>query len=470
MKKRTLLYTLLITMALYARAQNLNKSDLLADLQFLNKAIVKAHPTQIRYPNPALLDSITRIINTNAPESMSYRDYEYYIRRALMQVGCMHTYIKPRKAKSNTKPYFFPVNLFASGDSLYVSESPEDSLKYQFRKGDRVLSIQEKPAPDIIHELIQYQPVDGKSWAFGYRLLNYKARILLTRKFGRDSVFTVKLMTKNGIKEEHWSNTLKVVKQTRVQKDTTHYTFKSKGLTFHYINSATACIKISSFNKKGYKKFYKKVFQELNSKKTTALIIDIRDNLGGNRFNASKLLSYLIKEDIKYDIVRANGKMMRYLNFPNKLKFGSSYLYYDLAHLHLRSKTKNGLVQFHCQIKKQKTGFEGQTVVLANGYSTSSSVILASNLRHHANNVTIIGEQTGGGESGINGGSYPTLVLPKSKIVIQTSTYHFQFNNKANNRNGLMPDIPVTYNSTNFFTEDLELKAALDYLKNTKQH
>jgi hypothetical protein len=471
MKCWRLILIVFSSIILKASAQTFTRQDLLTDLTFLNKAIVTAHPSQIRYPNSVLLDSIIRTV-TNAKQDavLSNHEYEYTIRKALVQLGCMHTFItQPLMPRMKRKLYTFPVSLYVSDDSLYALDWPKEAAGVHFEKGTRIVSINGVSSKDIVQRLTAHQAPDGYTKAFGNRLFNYNSKALLTNWFGTDSVFKVRNATVVN-HTDNWAYNLKTQKTVPQKKDSVHAVMKGKKETFGWIDNHVAYLKITAFKNRRYKRFYKNVFKKLKAKDTHHLVIDLRDNLGGNRFNGACLLSYLMKEDAYYDIIRSKKTVMPFLNFSNKLKFAFSYFFYDVGRIHRRSKTENGDVTFHCKIKKRKTVFEGQVVVLTNGYSSSTSAIVASNLRHHAKQVTIIGEQTGGGESGINGGSYPTLYLPKSKIGIQFATYYFLFDNRANNRNGLVPDISVKSTWHNFLSEDIELKAALDYLKNTIQH
>jgi hypothetical protein len=455
---------LLILTVTTAYTQVFTKTMLLTDLQYLNTIVTESHPTKVKYSNTNPLDSLISSIQQEAPETFKYRDYELYIRKALMQVQCMHTYIT-KPAKNKQLYYNFPVRLFASNDTLYIAESSLDSVTYQFKKGDIIESINGKSAKEIISNLIQYQPTDGKSTAFGYRLFNYNSQRLMQLFYSADSAFKVNYMHQTKRISENWSPNLKTLKAPIIKQDSALLSIKGNQSVFKLLPNNTGYLQISSFKKKHYKSFYAKVFNVLKEKNCSNLIIDLRDNLGGNRFNATELLSYVINESTSYDIIRPTTKLKKHLKFKERLKFASSFIFYDVMQLHSRSKTENGLVTFKCAINRKSEIFNGKIILLVNGYTGSSSVIVASNIKHHAKNVTLIGEQTAGGESSINGGSYPTLFLPQSKIGIQYATYFFQFDTHVNNRNGLIPNSTICYTYKTFLTTDLELQTALQQLK-----
>lgn len=464
MRHLALLIFLFVSSVTTAYSQVFTKTMLINDLHYLNKVVSESHPSKVKYSNTNPLDSLIGNIQQEAPKTFNYREYELYIRKALIQIQCMHTYIT-KPAKNKQLYYNFPVRLFASNDTLYIAESPLDSLNYQFRKGDIIESINGKSAKEIISNLIQYQPTDGKSTAFGYRVFNNNSQRLVKLFYSADSTFKINFTHYAKLISESWSPHLKILKPAIIKQDSALLSIKGNQSIFKLLPNNTGYLQISHFKKKHYKSFYAKVFKVLKEKNCSNLIIDLRDNLGGNRFNATKLLSHVINESTSYTIIRPNTKLKKQLKFKERFKFASSFIFYDVMRLHRRSKTENGLVKFKCAVNRKSEIFNGKITLLINGYTGSSSVIVASNIKHHAKNVTLIGEQTAGGESSINGGSYPALFLPQSKIGIQYATYFFQFDNAANNRNGLIPNFTIRHTYKTFLTTDLELQTALQQLK-----
>lgn len=450
-------------------AQQKSKADLLQDIRFLNKALTPSHPTQLKYPTPQLHQELLETIEKNTNDSIDASYYELCLRNAVAAVRCAHTYItKPPFFKKKQKIIAFPFQLFASNDSLYVADEAIDTSRTLVRKGSCIEAINGIDAATIVQALVKYQSTDGTALSFGYRLINLNNRALIGRFYGRgDSSFQVQFKKGTDVLTETWQPSLRLKsKANAIPKPKADATvLKGSQAYFKLLNETTGYLKIEHFSNRHYKSFYKKVMRTLQEKNCKHLIIDVKDNLGGNRYNASCLLAYFIKEPAHYNIIRPNSKIIKYLNFSNACKFMLSYLYYDVGHFYQRRKNENGKVLFKNTIHPHRTTFDGNVVVLVNGYSSSSSVILANNLKYHGRATTIIGEQPMGGESGINGGSYPKLKLPKSGTRLQTSTYAFEFDNAAHNQSGLLPNILIKKNYQTFSDETLELNAALTFLK-----
>ncbi len=459
----------LIMYSTFYLVQQKSKADLLQDIRFLNQALIPSHPTQLKYPTAQLNQTLLETIEKNTNDSIDASYYELCLRNAVAAVRCAHTYItKPPFSKKKQKTFTFPFQLFASNDSLYVADEAIDTSKTLVRNGSCIESINGMDAANIVRALVKYQPADGTALSFGYRLINLNSRALIGRFYGQsDSSFRVQFKSGSNVLTEVWNNTLrlksKVNATPKPKADAT--VLKGSQAYFKLINETTGYLKIEHFSNRYYKSFYKKVMRTLQEKNCKHLIIDVKDNLGGNRYNAACLLAYLIKEPAHYNIIRPNSKIIKYLNFSNACKFMLSYLYYDLGHFYQRRKNENRKVLFKNTIRPHRQTFNGNVVVLVNGYSSSSSVILANNLKYHGHSATFVGEQPMGGESGINGGSYPQLKLPKSGARLQTSTYAFEFDNAANNPSGLVPNITIKKNYQNFWDETLELNAALNFLK-----
>ncbi|MBK7668626.1 MAG: hypothetical protein IPJ32_15555 [Sphingobacteriaceae bacterium] len=65
-------------------------------------------------------------------------------------------------------------------------------------------------------------------------------------------------------------------------------------------------LKVKSFKSSRYKKVYRKVFRNLRKNKTEHLVIDLRNNGGGNLENSYKLVKYLLdsEQTVTFEISR----------------------------------------------------------------------------------------------------------------------------------------------------------------------
>ena len=94
---------------------------------------------------------------------------------------------------------------------------------------------------------------------------------------------------------------------------------------------------------------------------------------------------------------------------------------------------------------KRQNHFDGKLYVITDGFTATASSMLPSCLKQHTNAI-FIGNQASGGYNGNNGGSFPIITLPKSKIEIIFPAYRLILDKKSENRAGIIPGINVRSN------------------------
>jgi C-terminal processing protease CtpA/Prc len=81
--------------------------------------------------------------------------------------------------------------------------------------------------------------------------------------------------------------------------------------------------------------------------------------------------------------------------------------------------------------------------LLTGGYSFSATTLFASVVKGQEN-VTVVGEETGGGYYGNNGVFIPEMILPNSKLRVRLPLYRIVNNkNYPKNGQGVLPDVEI---------------------------
>ena len=94
--------------------------------------------------------------------------------------------------------------------------------------------------------------------------------------------------------------------------------------------------------------------------------------------------------------------------------------------------------------------------------------MLTSWLKQHGN-TTFVGEQAGGGYNGNNGGSFPILNLPASKVKINFPAYRLILDPASDNRKGVILNVQPPVNIKDIIqTRDVEMKTILNIIKSNK--
>jgi C-terminal processing protease CtpA/Prc len=171
----------------------------------------------------------------------------------------------------------------------------------------------------------------------------------------------------------------------------------------------TAILKISSFDpdilqsryQQDYRRAMDSVFLWLERMRITRLVVDLRDNQGGDFPPGRYLLAYLLATPASFLFGGPEARVIR-----------------PAAHR-----------------------FAGKLVVLVNGGSFSSTAIVAAILEREKRAV-FVGEETGGNKYLISGDPAEVL-LPHTGISCSISTVIFRIGKGVNNGHGVMPEYRV---------------------------
>lgn len=460
---------LFLLLTISVQGQQLSKSNLLEDLRFLDKAVQNGHPVNYRRAEKITFDSLILAVERHFPDSLSWRQYEAAIRFAVWEIGCVHTSVKksPLKSKETQPKGFFPLDVFTDGKRLFVSST--DSVLWA---GDEILSINGVSSQRIVDSMLRYKSPDGRSITFARQIINRNFPALYYIYFGVSASYEIAFSRGGQTHTLQLNGKGKSALSTKEWKPGSpaglEKIYEGKEAYFGMLPGNVAYLKLDAFKKK-YKPFYRKMFRHLEKNPPAQLIIDLRDNLGGSRAHAEALLSHLIARKTSYDVIRPKNNLGDYLKGKEKMKFWMSFIFYDVKALFKRKKLADG-VSFTYKVKPKKKVLDQQPIyLLVNGYTASSSTIVATYLKHY-NHAIVIGEQTSGGEFRNNGGSYPNLILPRSGIEIRTSTYRLEYDFAQPGDSGIVPDYEIVYDHQNFLKSDLELQKALELIDAGKNH
>ena len=184
----------------------------------------------------------------------------------------------------------------------------------------------------------------------------------------------------------------------------------------------TFAVQRSKFN---WQRFFVEAFDELKRKQVQNLIIDIRDNEGGDGAIALDLLSYLVKAPATYV---ADQSVTTYEKIPATLV---GYLdtwdtgFYDRSGNvdRITEGPQAGRYRFRPKANKvsdispRATRFNGKVWLLV-GPENSSATFALAKLAKQLGVATLVGQPTGGNERGLNAGQLAWVNLPNSGVAV----------------------------------------------------
>jgi len=203
---------------------------------------------------------------------------------------------------------------------------------------------------------------------------------------------------------------------------------------------------VNSFGNKGrLPAFYKKSFKSLRKKNIPNLVIDLRGNGGGKVNNYTSLAKYVRSTPFKVaDTAVAMHNGLAHYNRYFRSGLINSFILFFVT----KKNRKDGSYHFsywekHVFKPRKKNHYKGNVFVLINGPTFSASTLFAHAVKGQSN-VTLVGEEAGGGWHGNSGILIPDVVLPKTKMRIRMPLFRLvQYNHVPKDGRGVMPDVYV---------------------------
>lgn len=250
--------------------------------------------------------------------------------------------------------------------------------------------------------------------------------------------------------------------------------------------SKTGTLTVNSFNLQesyAYKEF-SSFFKEVNKRGYKNVIIDIRNNGGGNPAISALLFSFMAPKafqnvynyrtkniDIAFpEHATTQGRKMSDEDIRNNKQF--LYQRFDLD-------SATGFYVGNARLKEgqlenfppDKDAFKGDIYVLAGGGTVSAATYFASLVQKNKRGI-VVGKETGSGEHATTAAWFLTYTLPKTKSVLTVpmSELYF-FNSKTDNGRGIMPDKEVPMDKFIGYmqqTQDPELSYTMELIKQGK--
>lgn len=441
--------------AKYDAFRKYSVEELKEDIACLRSKLEHHNPNLYLYSTKAQMDSYFDSLSTHITAPMTDMEFYRYVGPMTSRIKDTHTSVFPNDDCEwwyGNQHYFLPLLVTCNNDKVVTDlcASPDRTIP----DGSQIMRINGKSTDEILAQMKQYAPRDGANqsrvtWVLNNFLTYYYAYCVETPAY-----FDIDYVTREGVSASHrifpntvdsiWSYAYKYYPKRYIagRRDST--------ITLRFREDSTiAILRIRSFSKgsaaTGDESFRKRIlecFTFIHHTPVKNLIIDVRDNSGGNPEYARYVISHLMEKEFVYIEQFKTVDRLHWNDAENRTKT-RWYPYCGIG-----------------TFKPDKNCYTGTLYVLMDGGSTSTAGDFAACLDYY-DRAIFIGEESGANRV-VSGGNVVShdFELPHTRLRVRMST--IQGINKSdvqNDGHGVIPDylvVPTPDDYMNFRNPMLE--------------
>ncbi len=456
------------------------------DVDILKENLEAVHAGLYTYTSKKEMDAAFLYIKNQITTPMTHVDFYRLVMPLHDKIRNGHTLIIPPSSWSNAvenKLPHFPFDVYKYKEKLYVLRNLSEANG--IRPGAEIISINGESANTIFEKMVDVWTKDGNNRTYAGEIVQQDFSEIYAHVFGTPNWFEIELLEDEDIKKEKVAGVLIAqmrsysMERYQHEKRPWYNDAGAEQLNFK-VDGEVAILTIPSFGidyfkdrKIDFRAYFKEAFTKMQQSNTKQLIIDLRENGGGNGDIAGEVLSYLHDRPFKLvnDIYTITKRI------PNKRYYqGSQFgtgLQMKLALKKIgpnkyRPRDWAGRKNLLSLTTREPSSpqFNGKVYVLMGGWSFSASGIFTGLMKEHRRGI-FIGEEAGGNPHTQIGDFDQMLVLPNSGVRVNIpllfETWAVSFENTGH---GVQPDHWVRNTvEQEIKKEDAVLHYALDLIK-----
>ena len=442
----------------------LRGADLRADVAVLRRAYEKLHPGLYRYNTPAQIEDAFRALELEFEQDRTLAEAYLAFSVLAAKVKCGHTYANFFNQSSAVQAALFqgpriPFHFRWLGDRMIVTRSFASDPR--IRAGTEVLTLNGVPVAEILARLMTVARADGSNDAKRVAYLQvdgtseYEAFDIYWPLFFPSTSPLVTLRVREP--EASGAQTIRVPLVTYADRLAVGTASEGSGAAadaplweLRLLDDRVGYLRMPSWvlykTKWNWQASLVETFETLVKRGTTDLVIDLRDNEGGNDVG-DVIVSHLIAAPVPRQAVT---RMVRYRAVPEDLvpyldtwdpsfkNWGPAALDATDGFYRLRRDSDDDL---GAVIVPALPRYTGRLWVLVSATNSSATFEFAKTVRQNQLG-TLVGQPTGGNQRGINGGAFFFLRLPHSGLELDLPLIG-QFPEGDRPDAGLQPDVLV---------------------------
>ena len=411
-----------------------SKLDVLQDLNTLRTFLVDTHYNVFAYTSEEAFNAVYEAAkNSVQKDSLTLLETTNLFQGLISAVNNGHTEIdfpgQVYMEYAYAEGTLFPLELAFEDNKALVRKnwSHNDSIQI----GSEVLRINGMEISEILAKI--YRQVSAERPYFkNAKIEMYSFPRYYWQVFGRQNNFEIEISS-NGTVKTYATKAIQLIeeyetKRTEVLNAQMHLRFFNRSA---YLNPGDF-----SGDEPKYRKFIDSAFVEIAQKNSNNLIIDLRNNRGGNDSFSDYMVSYIADRPFTWNS-RFRLKTSQWLKEHTRQHNDTTDTYFREILTHGNGELYDYTFE-EWQPQPKSKRFTGIVYVLINRQSHSQSAVCAAQIQDY-DFGTIVGEETG---------DYPSLFasqfqypLPNTAIVAKVAKGYIVRVNGSTKEEGVIPDI-----------------------------
>lgn len=433
------------------------------DYRIFRNILEESHPSLYWYTPQDSMNYYFDKGYAQLADSMTESQFRTTLSYVISRVRCGHTAVRNSKQYEKyldtARSPQFPLILKFWKDTMVVAANlnRKDSI---LKRGIVIQSINGRSAAQLEDTLFNYIISDGYNLTGKYQYLSTGFHFSTWYKnvLGYPSSFNIKYLdSDNTVRQttipvyDPRTDTIKKYFNRAAHAEAEPHRKKRKAMERFYTRNLqidsttnTAFMSLNTFEHGNHLvKFFHQSFQTLDKRHIANLVIDVRSNGGGDATNSTLLTRYII--DKKFKVGDSLYAIRRHSKYD---KYIEKSLLYRLLTVIVTSKHSDGKYHFgyfesHYYHPRRSHHFDGQVYILTGGNSFSATSLFAGALKGQKN-VTLVGEETGGGYYGNTAWMIPDVTLPATGVRFRLPRFRLVVDKtREKNGRGISPDVPA---------------------------
>ncbi len=439
------------------------------NLEVIYESLIDLHPNLYYFSSKRDFEVLYNEIRSNIIKPLTSDQYFKMVNPLIQIVKDNHTYLIRKyyydKYYNYTQKSYLPLKLSVVNNKCYVIDDPINSTS----PGTEILYINKEPVNDIIKNIRTLMTISSgeiTTWQNEIFKRNFEYYYILYKELSLGEAIKIEF-NNNDIQEY----TLVSENNFLGKKQEQYIPY-----TINEINNGTILFTMKSMSLSEKDRDEIRQYFESSQNIKKELIIDLRNNMGGEIEDSYFLYSLFSKDTFTPEIERKVNSNTVYQSLHNSTNYSETMnLYPDYA----ESNNWIGFFQNNVtnpdkfiEIKPIKNSFKGDIYVLTNGFTGSAAVKLASFFKYFKRGF-ILGEEGAGNLYTMNGLDFANIRLGDIGIelnipLIKTSSGFDKIKDLPETR-GVIPDYEVKESIEDIITNnDKILNYCLELIEQNK--